>query len=301
MSDLSRIQFFLEVVKHNSFTKAGETLGLTGSAVSKQVKYLEDSLQVQLLIRTTRHLSLTEEGEIYYNRCHALLEDLEEAKRLIQDQKANPVGSLRLNAPMSLGVLHLTDPIAEFAQKYPDIQLSIDFDDRHIDIISEGYDVLIRVADLTDSSLIARKLADCPILLCASQSYLDTYGIPQTPYDLHNHKCLIYTRNGIYNNWVFEDNKHHLHHISVSPTFQANISDMLLSACCQGNGIAALPVFSAAQPLQQGRLKQVLPDYQIVPKKQIYAIYPQNKYLPSKTKLLISHLADYFKTPPWQI
>ena len=158
MDHISRVGLFLEVVKHQSFAGAARHLGMTGPALSKQVQALEDQLGVRLLHRTTRQVTLTEEGAIYSERARKALEDLEEAERQVQDLKTCPTGVLRINAPMSLGQRCLVEPIAAFANAYSDVQLDVDFDDRQVDILAEGYDVVIRVGVLHDSSLIARKL-----------------------------------------------------------------------------------------------------------------------------------------------
>lgn len=272
---------------------------MTGPALSKQVKSLEQSLKVQLLTRTTRHISLTEEGQIFYQRCLKIMDDLADVERLVQDHKSMPQGKLRLSAPMSLGLSYLSKPLAEFTREYPLVEMDIDFDDRQVDILTDRYDVAIRVANLTDSTMIARKLADCPLIFCASPAYLAKYGTPDHPAELSQHKCLIFTRNGPMVDWHVKCPQGDYLSVHVTPHFQANISDMLVAACCQDIGIARLPLFSVSDELKSGQVVQILPEYISQPERHIYAIYPQNNYLPSKTRYLIDHLVDYFATPPW--
>ena len=171
MNHISRVDLFLEVAKQRSFTAAAKCLNLSGPAVSKQVQTLENQLGVKLLNRTTRQVTLTEEGAIYAERAGQALEDLHEAERQILELKDCPVGKLRINVPLSFGIAYLSRPIVDFANRYPEVVMDVNYDDRRVDMIAEGYDVLVRIGSLEDSSLIARKLADSPIILCASPDY----------------------------------------------------------------------------------------------------------------------------------
>ena len=184
MDHISKIGIFLQVVKDESFIGAARSLGITGPAISKQVQSLEDRLGVKLLNRTTRHVSLTEEGAIYFERARKALEDLDEAEQYIQERRACPTGKLKVSAPMSFGIQHLTKPIAEFAKQYPDVELEIDFNDGWVDLVEGGYDVIVRIASLEDSGLVARRLAPCPIVLCASDKFIEQYGLPKSVNDL---------------------------------------------------------------------------------------------------------------------
>ena len=180
LDHISRVGVFLEVVKYESFAGAARSLGLTGPAISKQVQSLEDQLGVKLLSRTTRHVGLTEEGAIYFEKARQALEDLNEAEQQIQELKACPTGKLKVNAPMSFGTQFLTRPIAAFAEQYPEVELEIEFNDRWADVVGEGFDVVIRIGSLEDSTLIARKLAPCPIILCAGKKLIEEYGLPES-------------------------------------------------------------------------------------------------------------------------
>ncbi|MFT5608308.1 MAG: DNA-binding transcriptional LysR family regulator, partial [Parvicella sp.] len=196
MDHISRVGVFLQVVKYESFAGAARALGITGPAISKQVQSLEGQLGVKLLNRTTRHVSLTEEGAIYFDRARKALEDLEEAQQQIQELKACPTGKLKVNAPMSFGTQFLTKPIASFAQQYPDVELEIDFSDRWVDVLAEGYDVVVRIASLEDSNLIARKLAPCPIVLCAGAKLIEKLGLPDSVDALSDYPAVVYNQHG---------------------------------------------------------------------------------------------------------
>lgn len=299
MDHISRVGLFLEVVKHQSFAGAARSLGITGPALSKQVQSLEDQLGVRLLNRTTRQVTLTEEGAIYSERARKALEDLADAEQQIQERRANPTGTLKINAPMAFGNRYLTQTIAAFAKQYPDLQLEVDFDDRIVDVISDGYDVVVRIGALEDSSLIARKLSPCPLILCASPSYFEQYGRPETPQDLPNYPSIIYTRHGYDNRWRYQDNNGKTGTAALKQGFAANNAEMMLEACLQGLGITILPIFAVATYLKSGQLVEVFPDHRSYPERGIYATFPQNRHLSVKVRLFVDWLSECSKAFPW--
>lgn len=299
MTEISRIELFLKVVKYKSFSGAGKTVGMTGSAISKQVQALEEELGVKLLNRTTRQVTLTEEGAIYSERARKALEDLNEAEKQIQDLKAHAKGLLRINAPMAFGKKYLTKPIADFAKKYPEVKLEVDFDDRHVDVIAEKYDVVIRIGALEDSTLIARKLADCPVLLCAAPKLLRKFKKPKSPEDLKNYPAVIYNKHSNNNEWRYVDKNGEIGSIQLQRQFAANNATMMEEACLEGIGIAQLPIFVAIEHLESGKLVEVLPEYETHPQRNIYAVFPQNRYLSTKTRLFVDYLSKYSKKLPW--
>lgn len=299
MDHISRVGLFLEVVKHRSFAAAGRSLGMTGPALSKQVQSLEDQLGVRLLHRTTRQVTLTEEGALYSERARKALEDLAEAEHQIQERKTNPTGLLKINAPMAFGRQYLTQPIAAFARQYPDLQMEVDFDDRIVDVIGEGYDVVVRIGALADSTLIARKLADCPLILCASASYIEEHGRPKHPKDLPNFPAIIYTRHGYENRWGYQSNGGETGTVALKQSFAANNAEMMLEACLQGIGLTILPIFAAATHLQSGQLVEVFPNHKSHPERAIYATFPQNRHLSTKVRLFVDWLSECSKAFPW--
>src|SRR5580704_2634702 len=192
MDKLASIRAFAKVVQHNGFAAAARDLRLSRSAVSKHVIELEEELGVQLLSRTTRSVTATENGQAYYERCLAILADLEEADLAAARSQAEVRGLLRVNAPMSFGTLHLAAAVADFMEKYPELRIQLILSDQQIDPVQEGYDVRLRIADLPSSNMIARKIAPAHRAICASPTYLAQHGIPQHPDDLRGHACLTY-------------------------------------------------------------------------------------------------------------
>jgi DNA-binding transcriptional LysR family regulator len=299
MDHLSRIGIFIAVVKNQSFAGAARELGITSSAVSKKVQNLEHELQVKLLNRTTRKVSPTEEGAIYFERSARALEDLQEAKEQVHALKTTPKGSLRVSIPLSLGINYLIDEVAAFAKKYPDIHLDVSFDDRIVDIVAEGFDLVVRISELKDSSLIARRLAPCPFVICASREYLEKHGALNSPEDLTNHNVLAYTRNTGLHEWRYQDGEGQSSHVSLGGTFKSDSGQMMCGAALQGIGIAILPIFYVAEHLKSGVLIEILPSYTTWPDRDIHAVFMPNRYLSTRLRLLVDHLTAVCKTLPW--
>ncbi|MFT6408239.1 MAG: DNA-binding transcriptional LysR family regulator [Arenicella sp.] len=299
MDHISRVGVFLQVVKYESFSGAARALGMTGPAISKQVQSLEEKLGVKLLNRTTRHVSLTEEGAIYFDRARKALEDLDEAEQQIQELKACPTGKLKVNAPMSFGTQYLTKPIARFAEQYPDVELEIDFSDRWVDVSAEGYDVVVRIASLQDSNLIARKLAPCPIVLCAGKKLIEKQGLPDSIAALSDYPAVVYNLHAQKEEWRYKNENDDVRSQTLKRNFAANTAEMQLEACLQGLGIALLPIFSAHPHLASGELLELFPEYQTYPERGIYAMYPQNRYLSTRTRLFIDWLSDLSSEFAW--
>ena len=299
MDHISRVGIFLEVAKYESFAGAARALGLTGPAISKQVQSLEDQLGVKLLNRTTRHVSLTEEGAIYFDKARKALDDLNEAEQQIQEQKAYPTGKLKVNAPMSFGTQFLTRPIAAFAEQYPEVELEVDFDDRWADVVVEGFDVVIRIGTLQDSNLIARKLAPCPIILCAGKKLVKKYGLPESIEQISDYPGIIYNRHTQKEEWRYRSNNDVIATQTLKRSFSANTAEMQLEACLSGLGIALLPAFCADAYIKSGELIALFPDYPTYPELGIYALYPQNRYLSTRTRLFIDWLSNASKDFSW--
>lgn len=299
MDHISRVGVFLEVVKHQSFAGAARALGVTGPALSKQVQLLEDQLGVRLLHRTTRLVTLTEEGALYFERAAKALDDLNEAESHIQELKARPMGTLKVNVPMSFGKQYLAQPIAAFAKEYPDVKMEIMFDDRNVDMIAEGFDVVVRIGVLEDSSFIARQLATCPIILCASADFMRQHGNLDTPEQLKEYPAVIFNAHDNANEWRYRHVDGETGVARLNRHFAANNGDMMLEACLQGVGISLLPIFLAATYLKSGQLVELLPDYQTHPERGIYAIFPQNRHLSARTRLFVDWLSQCSKAFPW--
>ncbi len=300
MDHISRVGIFLEVAKYESFAGAARALGLTGPAISKQVQSLEEQLGAKLLNRTTRHVSLTEGGAIYFEKARKALDDLNEAEQQIHELKVCPTGKLKVNAPMSFGTQFLARPIATFAERYPEVELEINFNDRLVDVAAEGFDVVIRIGSLEDSSLIARKLAPCPIILCAGKKLIEKYGLPESVEQLSDYPGIVYTKHAQKEVWRFQKNDGEILSQTLNRNFSANTAEMLLEACLQGLGVTLLPIFSADSYLRSGELVALFPEYTSYPETNIYAMYPQNSYLSTRTRLFIDWLKDSSKSFTWR-
>jgi len=293
---LNSMNLFVEVVNGGGFTAAAEKIGLSRAQVSKAVMQLEAHLGARLLNRTTRRVSLTEIGRIYYERCKAILHDIDGVEDIAREQSSKPHGRLTLSAPTSFGMLHMNEVITQFIKQYPQVQISLSLADRFIDVVSEGFDLVIRIAALEDSSLIARKIAPCKRVFCASPDYLHREGIPQVPQDLGIHHCLIYSNDLKPGTWVLHG-PHGTEFIKVNGPLCADNGDILKSAAIAGLGITLLPTFIVGADLRAGRLQQVLSNY-CPPEISIYAVFPSRRYLSAKVRTFVDFLSDYFGDKP---
>lgn len=292
---LNRVEIFLEVARLQSFAKAANNLGMSGPAASKQVMALEAELGVKLLHRTTRLVTLTDEGTLYYDRARLAIEELKEAASQISDMRAIPKGVLRVSAPLSFGHMHLLPVLSGFAKKYPDLRMEVSLDDRRVDVMADGFDLVIRVGVLEDSGIISRHLADCPILLVASPEYLKTHGKPSQPQDLKNHRMITFAYHGAAQEWRYRDKAGKTGSVKTEGCFKANTAEMMLQAALDGNGIALLPNFSIASHLKAKQLIHVLPGYETYPERKITALMPPNRYRAAKVKLLLDYLTESCK------
>jgi DNA-binding transcriptional LysR family regulator len=297
MDKLTSIKAFTKVVQHGSFAAAARELRLSRSAVSKYVIDLEQDLGVQLLVRTTRSAAPTENGQAYYERCTAILAELEEADLAVARLQAEPRGILRVNAPMSFGTLHLGRAVADFMAKYPQLQIQLILSDQQIDPVQEGFDVTLRIADLPSSSLVARKIAPARRVICAAPSYLAAHGTPSHPNDLRNHACLAYGHLATGNQWKLTGSDGE-HWIAIPWTLCTNNAEVIRDAAVLGRGIALLPTFIAGADLQQGSLRSILTDY-AAPEIAVYAIYPPTRHLSVKVRVFIDFLVDRFGGRPY--
>lgn len=290
MEHFSALPIFVTVVECGSFSLASQKLGLSKSAVSKRITLLEQSLGIQLLHRTTRSLSLTEAGARYFDYVRPAVKLAEEGLDAISELQQAPQGNLRIAVPMVFGRLHIAPLIPEFLRRYPKIQLQMQMDDKTTDLIAGGFDLAIRIGELPDSSLIARKIAPCLSVICASPEYLARHAAPQTPQQLSQHNCLFYSyfRDGV--EWTFLSPQGPTR-IQPLGNYQVNNSDAIHQATLDGLGIANLPRFMVDADLHAGRLQALLIDHPL-PEHGIYAVYPQRKYLPTKVSVLIAFLME---------
>lgn len=299
MDKFESLRAFTQVVNEGGFAAAARKLGLTRSAVNKLVIHLEDDLGVQLLHRTTRKVTPTDTGLAFYERCTRILADLEEAEVAVTHMHQEARGTLRVNAPMSFGTMHLAPAIADFLVQYPELHVELILSDRFIDPVEEGFDITLRIAASPQTtSLIAHRLAAAHRVLCAAPSYLAQYGTPTHPDQLKSHSCLHYGHLATDNHWkiIGSDGEYS---IQVTGIICSNNGEVLKDAAIKGLGITLLPTFLAGPALQQGDLCVVLPDYQI-PEISIYVLYPINRHLSAKIQLFAEFLKDRFgHNPQW--
>mgnify|MGYP000010551705 CR=1 FL=1 len=296
MDDLTDMAVFAGVVEAHGFSGAARQLGLSKAVVSKRVARLEQRLGARLLYRTTRRLSVTESGTTYYEYCARVVAEAAEAEDAVTQLQTEPRGTLKVNAPMSFGRMHLASAIVAFLQHYPEVRVDMVMNDARLDLVAEGFDVAIRIAELPDSSLVARRLAPCRIAVCAAPAYLKRHGQPCTPADLRWHNCLLYTYSGPYGEWRFRGVRNG-ESVRVSGNLRANNGETLREAAVAGLGIIHSPTFLVGEDLKAGRLKRVLPRYAL-PELSIHALYAQRRHLPAKVRVFIEFLAVRFGPEP---
>lgn len=297
MDKLQAMQLFVRVVDAGSYTAAADQMGISRALASKLIQNLEDTLGVRLLNRTTRRLSLTEPGRNYYQRVSDVLAQLGEAEAEAAELQIEPRGRLRVSVPMSFAVLHLAPAIAEFQRRFPRVDLELSLNDRQVDIVDEGFDMAIRISRLADSSMVARRIAECRIVAVASPAYLAERGEPHEPPDLARHDCLHYSLAARGEEWTFARGDAQIS-VRVHNHLSANNGDFIAAAAASGLGIALSPTFICGDYLRAGRLVRVLPDWH-APPLAVYAIYPQTRALPAKTRRLIDFLVERFGPAPY--
>lgn len=297
MDTIDGMRTFATVVAEGSFSRAAERLDMSPQLASKYVGQLEDRLGVRLLNRSTRQLSLTEAGRAYYDRVREVLADIEDMENAVGDMTARARGTLRINAPMSFGQLHLTRAIAEYQAAQPEVEVDLTLNDRVVDIVSEGFDLAIRIGQLEESSLVARPLAPVRLVVCGSPGYFQRHGVPATPEDLAAHECLRYAYASDFDRWRFEQDGR-THSVRVSGGFSANNGDALRVAALAGRGVILQPTFIVGDDIQAGRLQTVLEDYHAAALT-VHAVYAHRQYLSAKVRTFVDFLADYFGSPPY--
>lgn len=294
MDKFASMKAFTEVVAAGGFAAAARNMGLARSTVNKLVINLEEELQVQLLQRTTRRVTPTPTGLAYYERCVNILAEVSAAEIALSQLQEEPLGTLKINAPMSFGNLKLGKAIAKFMLQYPKLQLQLTLEDRFIDPVAEGYDVVIRIAQPTESpSLVTTVIAPVPRVLCAAPSYLEKYGIPQQPEDLSNHCCLHYGQIVTGNQWCLLHSDGLEYKVKVTGSLCSNNGDVLKDAAIKGLGIALLPMFIIESAVQKGSLQVLDVDYQ-PPEISLCLVYPLNRHLSTKVKIFGYFMAEEF-------
>jgi len=294
--------FFARVVEMKSFTAAAVKLGVSKSVVSARVAALEEANPEPVLERATRKLALTVEGASLYQQCAGLVSTADEVASSLAGTGDQPRGLLRVNAPVVFAEKYLAEPMAAYLARHPDVRLEVTLSDKFVDLVDEGIDVAIRIASrLEGAGLVARRVATDATALVAAPSYLARRGTPQTPDDLVQHDCLVYSLLRISQEWRFRVPGHRAKELTVplEARFKSQSGAVLRRAALAGMGLAVLPLFMIAEDLVAGRLQRVVPSF-LPTELGIHAVYPQGRRVPSKTRAFVELLASHFRTPPWR-
>ena len=288
---LDGIVIFANVVAAEGFGAAGRRLGHSASHISKIVAELEHRLGVRLLNRTTRSVTLTDDGRAYYERCKIILDIAEEAGAIAEARRTQPSGLLRITAPVSFGLSHLTNCLPRFVDLYPGVTLDVELNDRMVDLVAEGFDLAVRIGRLEDSSLVSTRLADTRSVVVASPDYWDRFGRPTTPNDLKHHKCISYSNLASPNEWTFTSAAGRHQKVTVPLVTQCNSAELETAFAIASTGVTRLPEFACKSALVDGALEVVLSQYEPEPLV-IYAIYPHRAHLSSKVRAMVDFLRD---------
>jgi DNA-binding transcriptional LysR family regulator len=299
MDRITGLSVFAKVVEGSSFAAAARHFGLSPAMVSKHIVALEERLGARLLNRTTRRVSPTEIGRVFYERATRILADIDDAEQEAGALQATPRGLLRVSGPLSFGTRQLGPAIADFLAACPAVEIDVTLSDRVADLVEEGFDLAIRIGRLADSSLIARRIAPCLVVACAAPAYLKKHGAPRVPADLAAHNCLGYSYAALRNEWRFTGPEG-TQSVRVAGRLNANNGDILRLAALGGEGIILQPSFIVADDLAAGRLVPILPGY-APDELAIHAVYPHSRHLSVKVRSFVDFLVARFgQQPEWE-
>ena len=295
---IEHLTLFIRIAVTHNISMAGNELGLSPAVASAHINKLESTLGVRLIHRTTRKVSLTEEGKAFLPHAEDVIASVEAARASVGAGSFLPRGTLRVAAPASFGRMHLVPIMADFLAQFPDLKVDLKLSDTIVDLVEGGFDIAIRNSELKDSTLIARKLASDHRILCASPAYITQYGQPSSPHDLTNHKCISLI--GL-ENWGFRTDEGQTV-IKTTGNFRTDNGEAIRDACINGLGITINSKWSVYKHLKSGNLVQVLPDYPLVSDTAIWALYPSSRLLAPKVRAFIDYLSQHFSnTPVWEV
>lgn len=295
MTTISDLDIFARVARTGNMSAAGREMGLSPAVVSKRISLLEERLGARLFQRTTRQLTLTETGEGYFKRVIDILSLVEEAEDFVSRRNTKPRGVLKVAAPATFSRLHLVPHLPKFVERYPEIQLDLHLSDNYVDIIREGFDVAIRIGELEDSSLVARKLSPDRRVICATPGYLEKAGTPKSLADLESMNCLSA---GAQDVWRLESPEGQ-HQIRLKGNLRSNSGEVVREALLAGLGLGLRSLWEVGHEIRSGALKVVLPQYLGSSKVAIHAVYPCREFMPAKANVLIEFLAEHFGLEPY--
>ncbi len=297
MDKLISMRVFARVAKLGSFSAAAEDLDISKAMASKHITALENTLGVRLLNRTTRKISLTEVGAAYRERVKLILAEIEETELSVSHLNTEPRGTLKMMAPPSFGAFHLSRAAADFMDEYPDINVELILSDREADLAEEGLDLSFHLGELSDSSLIARKIASARMVVCASPEYLEKHGVPATPEDLVDHTCLLFTARFPVNEWSFKRGEESLS-IKVSGCMKSNVAEALRVGAIKGLGLIQHPTYMVGEDIKLGRLQVVLEEFESA-ERPIYLMYLHRQHLSAKVRTFVDYLQKRFQPMPY--
>jgi len=299
MDRLTSMAVFKRAVDDGSFAAAARHFGISPEMAGTHVRSLETHLGVRLLNRTTRRLHLTEVGSSYYARCTSILADIDEAEAEASSQQAAPRGLLRIAAPVTFGVRHLAPAISTYLMRYPEVTVEVVVSDRFVNLIEEGIDLAIRIGELQESSLIARRLTAAHLIACAAPAYLHRAGRPAVPRDLTQHACLIYTETSMPTTWRFESADGQNETVNVSGPISSTNAEFIHQLALAGHGVVLAPSFTVGVDIAEGRLTALLTDWRSrsLP---IHALYPHRPLLSAKVRSFVDFLAERFGAAEWE-
>jgi DNA-binding transcriptional LysR family regulator len=298
MNRLENMETFVRVVETGGISAAADNLNIAKSAVSRRLKELESHLGVALFHRTTRKMNLTDTGRVYYQDCVRILDQILETELTASEAHGTLQGNLKVALPSTFGLMHIGPAIDEFLQKHPQIKFDLDFNDREVDLMQEGFDLAIRIAHLSDSSLVARRIAPIQSVICASPAYLERKGTPQTLDELIDHQCLVYSLIRDFEYWHLIDPEGQKIRTKLQPYLKASSGEYLLNAAAKGHGIVLLPTFIAHREIERGSLVTLFSDYRF-PQMNAYTIYPQTRHLSQRIRTFVDFLAERFSGIPY--
>lgn len=296
MTSISDLEIFARVARTGNMSAAGREMNLSPAVVSKRVSLLEDQLGARLFQRTTRQLTLTETGEGYYKRVVDILSLIAEAEDFVSRRNTKPRGGLKVTAPTSFGRFHIAPYLPQFLEKYPDIELDFHLTDNFVDIIRDGFDVAIRIGELQDSSLVARKIAPDTRVICASPDYLKAAGTPKSLEDLSAHNCLSA---GAQDVWRLEGDNGEKHQLRVKGNIRSNSAEFIREALMAGIGLGLRPTWDIASELRSGELQIVLPEYHGPSAFGIFAVFPCREFMPAKVNAFTEFLSELYGSNPY--
>ncbi len=298
MDKFTSMRVFIATIEEGSFAAAARRFHLSAAMAGKHVSAIESDLNVRLIQRSTRRLSLTDAGQRYYERCKTIIEALEEAEKEASDTQATPHGLLRIAAPVAFGAMYLGPIVSRYLEAYPNVSVDVVLEDKYSDLLENRVDVALRIGRLDDPTLVTRRLAPCRMVLCASPDYLKKHGRPETPDDLSRAPRLVFSQAVSAGDWTLYDAENTLHVIDSRSRLTANNMQLLREAALTGAGIAYGPSFVFREPILQGQLVELLPEYR-TSELTIQAVYPSAIRIPFKVRTFVDFIADALNSAPF--